>query len=319
MTLPFEPPVLADIEAALERIRDAVHLTPVMRCGQLDAITGSHSFFKCEQLQKVGAFKARGATNAVRSLDPATAAAGVATHSSGNHGAALALAAATRAIPAFVVMPSNAARVKREAVAAYGAKVIDCEPTLAAREATLAQVLADTGASAVHPFHDPRVIAGQGTVALEILAQLEQAPDVIVVPVGGGGLLAGVATVMQALHPGVEVVAAEPAGADDAFRSFGLGRLIPQNNPKTIADGLRTGLGEVNFAVMQRCVNTVLTVSEESIVQAMRLLWSRAKQVVEPSGAVSFAALLEHPERFAGRRVAVVLSGGNVDLDALPW
>ncbi|MDO8862794.1 pyridoxal-phosphate dependent enzyme [Haliea sp. E1-2-M8] len=311
-------PSLADIAAARERIAAHVHVTPVYSSELLDAHTGARVHFKCENLQKVGAFKARGASNAVFSLSDEEAAGGVATHSSGNHGAALAMAARRRGIAAHIVMPANAPSAKQDAVAAYGGLVISCEPTLAAREATLERVVAGTGAHVVHPYADPRVIAGQGTVALEIL---EQVPDleVIVVPVGGGGLLAGVAVAIKSLRPEVEVVAAEPEGADDAFRSFGLGELQPSIAPNTIADGLLAGLGALNFALIQQYVDTIVTVTDANIVAAMRLQWTRLKTVVEPSGAVSFAALLEHPERFRGRRVVTVISGGNLDLDRLPW
>lgn len=311
-------PDLSAIQSAWRLIQPHVHYTPLMHSRLLDAATGARIGFKCENLQRVGAFKARGACNAVLSLDEEAACDGVATHSSGNHGAALAMAAALRGIPAHIVMPDNAPAVKRDAVAAYGARIIDCESTLAAREAALEQLIQETGAHPVHPYTDPRVIAGQGTVALEVLEQMPEL-EVLVVPVGGGGLLSGVALAVKALRPEVEVVAAEPAGADDAFRSFGLGELQPQNNPQTIADGLRAGLGEINFSIIRRHVDTILTVEEASIIEAMRLQWTRLKTVVEPSGAVSFAALLEHPERFAGRQVACVISGGNVDIDHLPW
>lgn len=311
-------PSLPDIVAARERIAAHVHVTPVYHSELLDAHTGARVHFKCENLQRVGAFKARGASNAVFSLPDEEVAAGVATHSSGNHGAALAMAARQRGIAAHIVMPSNASSAKQDAVAAYGGLIINCGPTLAAREATLERVVAGTGAHVVHPYADPRVIAGQGTVALEIL---EQVPDleVIVVPVGGGGLLSGVAIAIKSLRPEVEVVAAEPEGADDAFRSFGLGELQPSIAPNTIADGLLAGLGALNFALIQQYVDTILTVTDANIVAAMRLQWTRLKTVVEPSGAVSFAALLEHPERFRGRRVVTVISGGNLDLDRLPW
>ncbi|GAB3283268.1 pyridoxal-phosphate dependent enzyme [Parahaliea aestuarii] len=311
-------PQLDDIEAAAARIAGYIHRTPVHTSQWLDALCTAQVHFKCENLQKVGAFKARGASNAVLSLDDEAAARGVATHSSGNHGAALAMAAQRRGIPAHIVMPANAPAVKKAAVESYGAFVIECEPTLAAREETLRRVAAETGAEVVHPYDDARVIAGQGTVALELLAQVPDL-DVVVVPVGGGGLLAGVATAIKAMKPDIEVLAAEPAGADDAFRSFGLGERQPQSNPQTIADGLRTALGELNFPIIQRHVDTIVTVEEESIVRAMRLQWTRLKTLVEPSGAVSFAALLEHPERFRDRKVGVVISGGNIDLDHLPW
>jgi threonine dehydratase len=307
-----------DIREAHERIRSHIHRTPVIHSRQLDANSGSQVFFKCENLQKGGAFKARGALNAVLGLPETALAAGVATHSSGNHGAALAMAAAVRAMPATIVMPSNSSAVKKAAVAGYGGRVVECEPTLAAREKTLARVVAESGAHVVHPYDDPRIIAGQGTAALELLEQLDQL-DAVVIPVGGGGLLAGVALAVKALHPRVEVIAAEPAGADDAFRSFGLGRRVLQENPNTIADGLLTSLGELNYAIIREQVDTIVTVEEENIVRAMQLQWTRLKSVVEPSGAVSFAAVLEHPERFRGRRVACIISGGNVDLSKLPW
>ena len=289
-----------------------------MTSRQLDDHCTARMFFKCEQLQKVGAFKARGATNAVLSLSDEEAARGVGTHSSGNHGAALAMAAGLRGIPAYIVMPRNAPSVKKAAVAGYGGLIVECEPTLQARVATLDRLVAEHDLHVVHPYNDPRVITGQGTAALELLEQVPEL-DAIVVPVGGGGLLAGTAIAAKASNPDIEVIAAEPAGADDAFRSFGLGSLQPQTDPDTIADGLRTGLGELNFEIIRSLVDTILTVPDSTIVEAMRLQWSRMKQVVEPSGAVSFAALLEHPERFVGRRVGVVISGGNVDLDNLPW
>ncbi len=314
----MKSPELADLQAARERIASYVHQTPVLCSQQLDDHTCAELFFKCEHLQKAGAFKARGATNAVLCLDAAEAAAGVATHSSGNHGAALAMAAGQRDLPAYIVMPTNAPTVKRDAVAGYGGEIIECEPTLAAREATLATVLEKTGAVAVHPYNDPRIIAGQGTAALELMEQVPNL-DVLVVPVGGGGLLAGTALAAKGLNPRIEVVAVEPEGADDAFRSFGLGELQPQTNPDTIADGLRAGLGELNFEIIRKHVDTILTVPDSMIVEAMKLQWTRMKQVVEPSGAVSLAGVLEHPERFRGRRVGLVISGGNVDIDSLPW
>jgi threonine dehydratase len=313
-----QQPTLADIQAAAARIEPYVHRTPVQSSELLNHHCGASLFFKMENLQKVGAFKARGASNAVFSLSEEEAANGVATHSSGNHGAALAMAAARRGIKAHIVMPENAPAVKKSAVQAYGGIVIDCEPTLAAREQTLKEVIAATGAHVVHPYHDARVIAGQGTVGLELVEQISDL-DAVVVPVGGGGLLAGVATAVKSINPGIEVIAVEPAGADDAFRSFGLGKLVSQTNPDTIADGLRTSLGKLNFEIVQRYVDTIITVDDATIIQAMKLQWSRLKSVVEPSGAVSFAGILEYPERFSGRRVAVVISGGNLDLDNLPW
>ena len=311
-------PDIEAIKAAQARIAPYVHRTPIYTSTLLDQKCGCSLMFKCENLQKVGAFKARGASNAVFSLSVKEMSNGVATHSSGNHGAALAMAAGKRGIPAHIVMPSNAPAVKKEAVAAYGATIIECAPTLIAREETLEQVVAATGAEVVHPYNDGRVIAGQGTVGLEILEQIENI-DTVVVPVGGGGLLAGVALAVKSLKPEIEVVAIEPAGADDAFRSFGLGELILQTSPDTIADGLRSSLGELNFAIIQKNVDTILTVEDATIITAMKLQWSRLKTVVEPSGAVTFAGVLEHPERFRNRRVALVISGGNLDLDNLPW
>ena len=319
-----DPVSLADVEAAHARIAPVIHRTPLLSSQLLDAHTGSTLHFKCENLQKIGAFKARGANNAVIGLSDEMAARGVATHSSGNHGAALAQAAARRGIPAWVVMPGNAPVVKRAAVEAYGATIVECDGTLEAREHTLDAVVAEHNAHVVHPYDDERVIAGQGTTALEILDEMGardelQSLDVIAIPVGGGGLLAGMALAIKARAPHVEVLGVEPAGADDAFRSFGTGVLQPSVNPQTIADGLRAGVGVRNFALMQRYVDTIVTVSEESIVEAMRLQWTRMKTVVEPSGAVAFAGALEHNERFRGRRAVIVVTGGNVDIDRLPW
>ncbi len=311
-------PSLEDIRAAAARIEGHVHHTPIMSSSLLRTHCGVDVVFKCENLQKVGAFKARGACNAVFSLSDEQAVRGVATHSSGNHGAALAMAAGLRGIAAHIVMPTSAPAVKKAAVAGYGAIITECEPTLAARDRALAEVVADTGAHVVHPYDDARVIAGQGTTGLEIL---EQVPDLeaVAVPVGGGGLLGGVALAIKTQRPDVAVIAVEPAGADDAFRSFGLGRIVPQTSPNTIADGLLTSLGERNFALIQRYVDTIVTVEDRTIVEAMRLQWTRLKTVVEPSGAVTFAGLLEHPEQFRGRKTVAIISGGNLDLDNLPW
>jgi threonine dehydratase len=256
--------------------------------------------------------------NAVLALTADELAAGVATHSSGNHAAALALAARLRGIPARVVMPENAALAKRQAVIAYGAQVRDCAPTLAAREAALAEVVHETGAYFIPPYDDWRIIAGAGTAALELLEEIPML-DTLLTPIGGGGLTAGSAIAAKALNPSLRMIAVEPAGADDASRSWRAGRLLPQLSPATIADGLRTSLGGRNFQVLQRCVDDVVTVSEEGIVQAMRLLWQRLKVVVEPSAAVPYAALLEGRIDVTGKRVGLILSGGNVDLDALPW
>ena len=320
------PVTIEHVRDAAERIRGHAHRTPVTTCAALDRRAGRALYFKCEHLQKVGAFKFRGACNAVLELPEPVAARGVVTHSSGNHAQAVALAAALRGIPAHVVMPSTAARVKRRAVAEYGARIIDCDPTLAAREATAAALLAATGGTLIPPYDHPSIIAGQGTAALELLEQVERL-DAIVAPVGGGGLVSGLCIAVQASDPRIKVFAAEPSGADDAARSKQAGRLIAQTAPQTIADGLRTGLGELTWPVIRDRVEAVITVSEDEIVAAMRLMWERAKLLIEPSAAVAVAAVLAdafhalHPSRTpAGvSRVGVVLSGGNVDLDALPW
>jgi len=310
------PPTIDDIRAAADRIRPFVHRTPVMTCDAIDRMAGASLFLKCENLQKVGAFKARGATNAVMSLDDAAAARGVATHSSGNHAAALALAAATRGVPAQVVMPATAPQVKKDAVAGYGASITECEPTLDARERTLAGVVERTGATFIHPYDDPVVVAGAGTAALELL---QEVPDLeaVITPVGGGGLLSG--TAIACASVGVEVYGAEPEGADDAFRSIRDGRIYPSVNPRTICDGLLTSLSELTYTIIRGRAAGVLTVPDEAVVEAMRLIWTRAKLVVEASAAVTLGAVLVHPERFQGRRLGLVLSGGNVDLDHLPW
>ncbi|HEY7944508.1 MAG: pyridoxal-phosphate dependent enzyme [Burkholderiales bacterium] len=309
---------LAAVRAAHSRIRSHVHRTPVLTSRSLDSIAGATLFFKCENLQKVGAFKARGACNAVFSLDDAEAKRGVVTHSSGNHGAAVAWAAARRGIPAWVVMPENAALVKKNAVQGLGATIRFCAPTLAARDETCAAVQAETGAVLIHPYDDWRVIAGQGTAALEFL---EEVPDLdaIVTPVGGGGLLAGTAIATRGIKPSIEVYGAEPSGADDAWRSLQSGRIVPQTDPRTIADGLRSSLGAKTFAVLSTAVDAIGTVSEDAIVHAMRLTWHRLKLIIEPSSAVPLAALIERKLPLAGRRVGIVLTGGNVDLDRLPW
>jgi threonine dehydratase len=314
-----ELPTLDDIRAAAARIAAHAHRTPVLTSSNLDALTGASLHFKCEMFQRVGAFKFRGACNAVMSLSDARAARGVVTHSSGNHGAALALAARLRGVPAYVVMPADSSLVKRQAVEAYGGRITLCEPTLAARDAAAARLLNETGGVMVHPFDDPAVIAGQGTLALELH---EQAPglDALVVPVSGGGLISGVAIASAAVSPRTEVIAAEPEQADDAARSFRARQLLsPRPTDHTIADGLRAGLSDRTFAVIRHHVRDVVTVSEAEIVRAMRLIWERLKVVAEPSAAVSLAAIFKAPQRFAGKRVGVILSGGNVDLAHLPW
>lgn len=311
-------PTIAEVRAAAERIGTFAHRTPVLTCASLDAMTGAALFFKCENFQRVGAFKFRGAANAVLSLGDEEAGRGVATHSSGNHAAALALAARLRGVTAHIVMSRTAKAVKRAAVAGYGARIVLCEPTLAAREATLADVVAATGATVVHPYNDARVIAGQGTAALELLADVPGL-DVVMTPVGGGGLLSGTAIAVAGVSPNTRVVGAEPAAADDAFRSLEEGRIVPSLDPRTVADGLLTSLGTLTFAVIRERVAGIVTVSEAAIVAAMRHTWERMKIVIEPSSAVPLGALLEGKLPAAGRRIGVILSGGNVDLADLPW
>ncbi|MFT7243754.1 MAG: threonine dehydratase [Candidatus Azotimanducaceae bacterium] len=307
----------ADVEAARDRIRSYVHETPLLSSQQLDMESGATLVFKAEHLQKVGAFKARGAANAVFSLSDTEASRGVATHSSGNHGAALARAAQLRGIPAHIVVPENAKLAKVNAISSYGGQVIRCESNLAAREAALERVVKNTGATIIHPYDDIRVIAGQGTTALEILAQTDRL-DAVVIPVGGGGLLAGSSVVFKTQSK-VKVYGAEPASADDAYRSFKSGVRVTSHIPRTIADGLQTTLGETNFAIIRERVDDILLVSEDEIVAAMRLIWSRLKQVVEPSSAVTLAAVLKYPELFRNQKVCLVLTGGNLDLDDLPF
>ena len=320
----LDVPGFADVEAAARRIGAQVRRTPVVTSREIDRLVGAEVALKCENLQRSGAFKFRGASNAVLSLPEPAGPGGVSTHSSGNHGAALALAARLRSIPATVVMPSGAPGVKRRAVELHGGKVVECEPTLAAREATLTRVVEEGGGRVIHPYDNFHVIAGQGTAALELIDDPRPAPwseplggpvDTLLAPVGGGGLLGGSALV--GAKRGCRVFGAEPAQADDAMRSLRAGRIIPVEAPDTIADGLRTSLGERNFAIIRREVEDILTVSEESILAAMRLLFEHTKLVVEPSGAVPLAALLQHGPPRGSARIGVVLSGGNADLDAL--
>jgi threonine dehydratase len=309
---------LTAILSAHERIRSHVHRTLVLTSSRLDEASGASLFFKCENFQKIGAFKARGATNAVFSLDDATARRGVATHSSGNHGAAVARAAKLRGIPAHIVMPSNSAKVKIRAVEGYGAHVVFCEPKEEARDAICADVIAKTGATLIHSFENPDVIAGQGTAALELLEEVRDL-DLVMCPIGGGGLLAGTAVAAKSIRPNIKVIAAEPRNADDAAQSFRAGRVIHAEKKFTIADGLRTNVGEPNFEIIKRYVDDIVTVSEETIISAMRTIWETMKIVVEPSAAVPFAAIQERKVDVAGKRVGVILTGGNVDFGALPW
>jgi len=311
-------PTYSDIERAHVIVQKFAHRTPVLTSSSINKIVGSNLFFKCENIQKVGAFKFRGACNAVFSLTEEEAQKGVATHSSGNHAAALALAAKMRGIAAHIVMPDNSPEIKKKAVAGYGANITFCEPTLQARESTLARVVAETGATEIHPYNNFNVIAGQGTAAKELIEDAGDF-DIIIAPVGGGGLLSGTALSTRYLLPRCKVIAAEPAGADDAFRSFREKKIIPSINPKTIADGLLTSLGERNFTIIMQNVDDIVTVSEEKIVEAMRMIWERMKIIIEPSSAVPLAAILEGKIDIQNKKVGIILSGGNLDLGKLPF
>jgi threonine dehydratase len=315
---PTARPTLDTIRAAHERIRPYVHRTPILTCGAINEMVGGELFFKCDNFQKCGAFKIRGATNAVFSLSADEARRGVVTHSSGNHAAALSLAGKWRGIAVHVVMPSNAPAIKQAAVRGYGGQITLCEPTLAAREGTAAAVRQRTGATLVHPYDDYRIIAGQGTAALEFL-EAEPQLDVLLTPVGGGGLLAGTLLAAKALKPGIRVVAAEPAQVDDAFRSWKAGRIVGNERSETIADGLKTNLGELTFPIIRELVDDVVCVSEQAIVDAMRTIFERMKIVVEPSSAVPLAALLSGRIDVTGQRVGIHIGGGNVDVARLPF
>lgn len=311
-------PTFSDIEIAHQLIKETVHRTPILTSNSINTITDAILYFKCENFQKVGAFKFRGASNAVLSLSNEEASKGVATHSSGNHAAALALAAKQRGISVYIVMPENAPEIKKKAVATYGAKITYCKPSLEARETTLDKVVEVTGATIIHPYNNFQVIAGQGTAAKELIEDVP-ALDLLLCPVGGGGLLAGTSLAAKALSPLTKVIACEPAGADDAFRSFYGNRIYPSVNPQTIADGLLTALGALNYAVIKKNVDAVVTVSELSIVNAMRIIWERMKIIIEPSSAVPLAAILEKKVDVKGKKVGIILSGANVDLENLPF
>jgi threonine dehydratase len=308
----------SDIDAARSRIAPHAHHTPVATSRTIDDLVGVPVHLKCEQLQRGGAFKFRGALNAVLRLDDDVAARGVAAHSSGNHAAALALAAGLRGISAHVVMPSTSSKVKFDAVKAYGARIVECGPTVRDRAAALAEVLAETGAHEVHPYDDPDVIAGQGTACAELIEQVEGDLALVVVPVGGGGLASGSAVAAHAADPTIDVWGAEPAGADDAARSLAAGHVVTDVQPDTIADGLRASLSERTFRCLSRHLTEIVTVTDDEIVSAMRLLFERCKLVVEPSAAVGLAVVLQRRGRLPGP-VGIVLTGGNVDLDALPF
>lgn len=312
------PPTIKDIREAAQRIKPYAHRTPVLTNESLNRQVNAQVFLKCENFQKVGAFKFRGACNAAYALTDEEAALGVCTHSSGNHAQALALAAKMRGIPAYIVMPNNAPSVKKNAVAGYGGQITFCEPTLEARESTLEGIRLDTGASVIHPYDNERVIAGQGTAALELLEDVPDL-DVIIAPVGGGGLLSGTAIAATEIKKGIRVIAGEPEMADDAFRSLGAGEIIPSMNPKTIADGLLTSLGKLTFPIIQKRVEQIVTVSEAGIIASMKFVWERAKLIIEPSSAVAIGVLWERKIDLRGLKIGVIISGGNVDLEKLPW
>ncbi len=311
-------PTIEDIREASNRIGTFIHNTPVLTCSAINSMCNAKIFFKCENFQKAGVFKIRGAANAVLTLSKEEASKGVATHSSGNHAAALALAASWRKIRAHVVMPESAPRVKVNAVKGYGAEIIFCKPTLDSREQVLAEVVDRTGAAVIHPYNDYRVISGQGTAALEFYEEIPDF-DIVMTPVGGGGLLSGTAITISAISQKTDVIAAEPEGADDAYHSFRSGKLVPSINPNTIADGLRTSLGDLTFPIIKRLVKDVVTVSEEGIELAMRTIWERMNIIVEPSAAVPLGAAMTGQISLSGKRVGIILSGGNADLSNLPW
>lgn len=311
---------LHDIQLAHERIQPYIHRTPILTNQTINERVGASLFFKCENFQKIGAFKARGGLNAVLQVVQHQEGQGITTHSSGNHAQAVAFAARQVGLPAYIVMPRTAPRVKKEAVLDYGAQVIECEPTLEAREAGVRDMIAQTGAVLVHPFDDDRVITGQATAAKELIEDAGTPPfDVLLAPVGGGGLLSGTALATHYLSPNTRVIAAEPEGAADAVLSFKSGQVEKAPYIKTIADGLMTSLSERTLAIIRTHVTDILTVSDEEIVAAMRLVWERMKMVIEPSSAVPVAAVLKHKEQFAGQKIGIIVTGGNVDLGKLPF
>ena len=314
MNLPSE----ADIRAAHRRIERFIHRTPVMTSQQINGILGCGLWFKCENFQKVGAFKFRGATNAVMLLDEKQKTNGVVTHSSGNHAAALSLASSMDGITSYIVMPENAPEVKKKAVAGYGAAITFCEPTLKAREETCRHIMEEKGAVLIHPYDNFNVICGQGTAALELMEEVEDL-DIIVAPIGGGGLMSGVSTIAKAIKPGIKVIGAEPLNANDAWQSLRTGHIVPSINPKTVADGLLTSLSDLTFSVISRNVDQILTAREETIIEAMLLVWERMKIIIEPSSATVVAVIMENPELFRNMKTGLIISGGNVDFRRLPF
>ncbi len=311
-------PTLTDIQSAHKRIRPFIHRTPVLTSQQLNRIFGCELYFKCENFQKVGAFKFRGATNAVLSLADDQKKHGVVTHSSGNHAAALALAAGMNGIKAYIVMPENAPSVKKDAVAGYGASITFCKPTLQAREETCRTIMEKEGATLIHPYDNFNVICGQGTASLELLEDVGDL-NVIVAPIGGGGLMSGTSTCAKGINDRIKVIGAEPLNANDAWKSFKTGILTPSVNPLTIADGLLTSLSELTFSVIRKNVDDILTAQEESIISSMKLIWERMKIIIEPSSATVLAVIKENPGFFKGKKVGLIISGGNVDLKRLPF
>jgi threonine dehydratase len=311
-------PNFDDVRQAHDRIKPHIHHTPVLTSDYFDAKTGAKLFFKCENFQKAGAFKVRGASNAVFGLDEAAAAKGVATHSSGNHALSLSYAAGRRGIPCTVVMPKTAPQAKKDAVRGYGGTIIECEPSTSSREAVFAEFVAKTGAEFVHPYNDPRVIAGQATCSLELLKQVDDL-DCVVAPIGGGGMISGTCLTLSNIAPSVKIYAGEPEQADDAYRSFKAGHIIADDAPVTVADGLKVPLKDLTWYFVSNFASDVLTVSEQEIIDAMKLTWQRMKIVIEPSCAVPLAVILKNPDLFRGKRVGVIVTGGNVDLDNLPW
>ncbi len=311
-------PNISDINNATIRIKPYIHRTPVLTSQSINQILGGDFYFKCENFQKTGAFKFRGASNALFSISADNLKNGVATHSSGNHAAALSLAARNRNIMAFIVMPEDSSAIKIKAVKSYGGIITFCEPTLQSREDTLSKVISETNAIEIHPYNDYHIICGQATAAKELIEEFPHL-DVIIAPVGGGGLLSGTALATHYYSPETKVIAAEPEQANDAFHSFYQKKFIPSVNPQTIADGLRTSLGPLTFPIIQKYVTQIVMVSELSIIQAMRLIWERMKIIIEPSSAVPIAALLENKIDYKGQKIGIILSGGNVDLEKLPW
>ena len=311
-------PTYDDMLTAHARIKPYIHRTPVRTSDFLNELTGAQLFFKCENFQEPGAFKVRGASNAVFGLDDAQAKMGVATHSSGNHASCLSYAANRRGIPCNVVMPSTAPQAKKDTVRRYGGQITECEPSTTSREETFAKVQAATGGNFVHPYNDPRVIAGQGTCAKEFIEQADGL-DVVMAPIGGGGMISGTCLTLSNLAPEVQIIAAEPEQANDAYRSFKAGYIIADDAPKTIADGLLVPLKDLTWHFVSKHVTEILTASEEDIIHAMKLTWKHLRIVMEASSAVPLATILKNKDRFAGKRVGIIITGGNVDLDILPW